>query len=114
MPRVPFKLIVFALAFGFFWIHLAPKRAELVSSILRRKRMAVFEDSIKVLVEERIRADICSWEDLCEYRPLAWEAVGRTDAHGAEAVHRFYTDGRLRKFLFRIRNGAVSEVIDLL
>lgn len=112
MPRLPTKLIVFVIVGGFFWIYLAPKRAELAKGIIRKKRMARFEDSIQILVEEKIRKDICGWEDMCEYRPNSWR-ISRTDATGAEAVHQFFADNSLRKYIFRIRNGAVSEVIDL-
>ena len=112
MPRLPTKLIVFVIVGGFFWIYLAPKRAELAMRILRKKRAARFEDSIQIVVEEKIRKDICSWEDMCEYRANSWE-IAKTDPSGTEAVHRFFTDGNLRRYLFRIRNGVVSEVIDL-
>lgn len=113
MPRLPTKLIVFTIAFGFFWIHLAPKRAELATRILRKKREAGLQDSVQAVVERKIRADICKWADLCEYRPSSWEPAVRIDGHGVQVAHAFYADGNLRRFLFRIRYGAVSEVIDL-
>lgn len=113
MPKLPTKLIVFTLVFGFFWIYLAPKRAELTTRIIRGKKAARLEDSVRILVEVKIRKEICRFEDLCEYRPKAWERITRIDEHGAEAFHDFYMDGNLRKYLFRIRNGTVSEVIDL-
>lgn len=113
MPRLPTKLIVFAIAFGFCWIHLAPKRADLAARILRKKRADRLQDSVQMLVEAKIRGDICRWADLCEYRPRSWEPVSRLDAHGAQVTHAFYADGNLRTFMFRIRYGSVSEVIDL-
>lgn len=113
MPRLPSKLIVFLIAFGFFWIYLGPKRAELAKKIIRGKRAAVFEDSIKVLVESKIRENICSWNDMCSYRPHSWEGLRKVDDYSAEAVHQFFTDDQLRKFLFRVRHHEVSEVIDL-
>lgn len=113
MPRIPTKLIVFTLVFAFFWIYLAPKRAELATKILRRKKAARLEDSVQILVEAKIRKEICRYEDLCEYRPQSWQGIARIDDYSAEAFHNFYTDGNLRKYLFRVRNGAVSEVIDL-
>lgn len=113
MPRLPTKLIVFTIVFGFCWIHLAPKRAELAARILRKKRSDRLQDSVAALVERKIREDICRWADLCEYRPVSWEPVTRLDAHGAQVTHAFYADGSLRTFLFRIRYGSVSEVVDL-
>lgn len=113
MPRIPTKLIVFTLVFAFFWIYLAPKRSELAMSIFRKKKAARLEDSVQILVETKIRKDICRWEDLCEYRPQSWERIAKIDAQSAEAFHNFYMDGNLRKYLFRVRNGSVSEVIDL-
>jgi hypothetical protein len=113
VPRIPAKLVVFTLVFACFWIYLGPKRAELATKIIRRKKQGRLEDSVQLLVEAKIRKDLCRWEDLCEYRPRAWPRIGRTDGDGAEAFHDFYMDGNLRKYLFRIRNGAVSEVVDL-
>lgn len=105
--------MVFTLVFAAFWIYLAPKRAELGTRIIRGKQSARLEDSVRILVEVKIRKEICRFEDLCEYRPHTWGGISRTDADGAEAFHDFYMDGNLRKYLFRVRNGAVSEVIDL-
>jgi hypothetical protein len=113
VPRIPSKLIVFTLVFGAFWIYLAPKRAELATRIIRGKKTARLEDSVRILVEVKIRKEICRLEDLCEYRPQAWKGISRIDAHSAEAFHDFYMDGNLRKYLFRVRYGSVSEVIDL-
>lgn len=113
MPRLPTKLIVFTIVFACFWIFLAPKRAELATSIIRKKKMGRFQDSIQVLIEEKIRKDICTWQDMCSYRSQSWDSIGKPDNYSAEVTHRFYTDDKLRKFLFRVRNGAVSEVIDL-
>jgi hypothetical protein len=113
VPKLPAKLIVFTLVFAIFWIYLAPKRAELATRIIRGKQAARLEDSVRILVEGKIRREICRFEDLCDYRPKSWERIARIDANGAEAFHDFYMDGNLRKYLFRVRNGAVSEVIDL-
>jgi hypothetical protein len=113
VPRIPSKLIVFTVVFAAFWIHLGPKRADLATRIIRGKRAARLEDSVRILVEAKIRKEICRYEDLCDYRPVAWERISRIDTHSAEAFHDFYMDGNLRKYLFRVRYGAVSEVIDL-
>lgn len=113
MPRIPAKLVVFTLVFAGFWIYLAPKRAELATRIIRGKKAARLEDSVRILVEAKIRKEICRFEDLCEYRPQAWERISRIDENSAEAFHNFYMDGNLRKYLFRVRHGSVSEVIDL-
>ena len=113
MPRIPVKLVVFTVVFAAFWIHLGPKRAELATRIIRGKKAARLEDSVRHLVQEKIRREICRFEDLCEYRPQGWERISPIDAHSAEAFHNFYVDGNLRKYLFRVRHGSVSEAIDL-
>lgn len=113
MPRLPAKLIVFTLVFGAFWIYLAPKRADLATRILRKRNHDRLQDSVQLLVEQKIREDICRWTDMCEYRPRSWEPVARIDEHGSQIHHEFYADGNLRRFLFRVRYGAVNEVVDL-
>ena len=113
MPIMPTKHIVFTNVFGFYSIYLAPKRADLATRILRKKRLDRLQDSVQMLVERKIRADICRWTDPCEYRPKSWDAVARIDDHGSQVGHEFYADGSLRRFLFRIRYGAVNEVMDL-
>jgi hypothetical protein len=113
MPRIPTKLIVGVICFSFMWIYLGPKRADLAMRILGQKRALALGDSIRVKVEDKIRGEICRIDDLCEYRPHRWGDARKLDAHGAEIDHDFFQDGALRKYLFRIRYGVVSEVIDL-
>ena len=95
------------------WFFLAPKRAELAAGILRKKRMGRLEDSVQVLVEEKIRRTLCAWQDMCSYRPQSWGEVERLDAYGVQITHKFYLDDKLNSCLFRVRHGAVSEIIDL-
>lgn len=113
MPQIPTKLIVGLICFAFVWIYLGPKRADLAMRILGQKRAMAMEDSVKVLVGDKVRESICRVDDLCEYRPHRWGAAKKLDANGAEIEHDYFQDGELKKYLFRIRYGAVSEVIDL-
>jgi hypothetical protein len=91
MPKLPNKLLLALVVGTLVWTWLAPKRAELVVKLLRKKRDAHSEEAARILVTDKIRGEICPLVDLCDYRPA----------------------GNLRRYLFRIRRGAVSEVIDL-
>jgi hypothetical protein len=111
MGRIPIKLLLFLAVAGFFYLVLLPKRAALVSTLLRKKLSP--EDSIHALVVEKILKEICPPQDLCEYKPTGWEAIYRPDNVTSAVNHEFTSDGARRKFLFRIRYGRVTEIIDL-
>jgi hypothetical protein len=113
MPKIPYKALLFAALAGFFYLHGLPSRAAFVSTLLRDRRARSAEDSARALVEEKVRRDICRFEDACEYQPVSWEDFAAS-GDGSSLVHVFNTDGNRRKFLFRIRSGQVSEIIDLL
>jgi hypothetical protein len=113
MPKLPNKMLMALVVGTLAWTWLAPKRAELVVKLLRKKRDAHSEESARLLVMDKIRGEICPLNDLCDYRPAKWEGFHRADSVTASITHHFYQDGNLRRYLFRIRRGAVSEVIDL-
>ena len=113
MPRIPFKLLIFLTMAGFFYLYGLPRKATLVSALLRDRRERSALDSAKLLVQERIRAEICRYEDLCDYQPGSWEDFAVENRDTRSIVHSFMADETRRKFLFRIRAGRVSEIIDL-
>jgi hypothetical protein len=113
MPRPPAKLILFVLVGSLVWIRLAPGRAEQAMRIFRKKREAGSEAAARLLVQDAVRREICSLNDLCEYRPSAWTGLYRPDTATVQLEHHFYADGALRRYLFRVRRGVVAEIIDL-
>jgi hypothetical protein len=113
MPNLPYKLLLFVAVGGFFYLYGLPKRAKFVTDLLSRAKNQSREQQIEALAEAKVRGDICSISDLCEYRPIAWKEFQATDTTSASIVHEFYTDGKKRTMLFRMRYGALSEVIDL-
>jgi hypothetical protein len=114
--RIPLKLLLFLGATGFFYGFVLPKKAAFSYHLIKTFRGGPVsgEDSAKVLVEARIRADICPQADLSEYHPVAWSDYATVSPEEAMITHRFTCDAQDRKFLFRLRYGAVSEIVDLL
>ncbi len=113
--RIPVKLLVFVLAGSLFYGFVLPKKAAYTHDLLKTFRGGPVspEDSAKALVEARVRADVCPQADLSEYRPLAWSDFAAAGPSDASITHRFKCDGQDREFLFRLRYGAVTEIIDL-
>jgi len=113
MPRIPFKLIVFAILFAFFYLYGLPRKAAFVNALLRDRRAQNALDSAKALVTDKVRGEICRFEDACFYEPVSWEDFAVENASSRSIIHTFKTEDGRRKFLFRIRSGRVSEIIDL-
>lgn len=113
MPKLPMKLFLFLAVAGFFYLYGLPRRAQFVSSLLRDRRERHAQDSAQDVVEAKIRGEMCRFEDACEYKPLSWEGFGRGDDGSVSIIHAFVTDGTRHKFLFRIREGSVSEIDDV-
>jgi hypothetical protein len=114
--RIPLKLVAFLCATGLFYGFGLPKRAAFTHGLIKTFRggPVTREDSAKALVEARIRADICPQADLSEYRSVHWSEYTTVGPTEVSITHRFTCDAQNRKFLFRLRNGVVSEIIDLL
>lgn len=116
--RIPVKLLLFLAVTGFFYGFILPKKAAFSYELIKTFRGGPVsgEDSVKAMVEARILADICPRADLSEYRPVGWSdyAAGGEGEGEAMIIHRFSCDAQDRKFLFRVRHGVVSEIIDLL
>ncbi len=113
MAQIPTKFLLFVAAGGFFYVFGLPKRADFVNHLLRKARSENREENLKVLVEDKIRGEICSISDMCEYRPAGWREFQMEDSTSASVTHEFYADGVKKVFLFRMRYGAISEVIKL-
>jgi hypothetical protein len=111
--KIAYKFLIFVAMGGFFYLYGLPQKAEFVSKLLRTARHENREDKLKGLAEERIRGEICSINDLCEYRPINWTLYPTEDSASTSLLHEFYTNGRKRTFLFRMRYGNLSEVIDM-
>jgi hypothetical protein len=114
--RIPVKLLFFLALAGFFYGFILPKKAAFSYELIKTFRggPASGEDSAKVLVEARVRADICPQADLSEYRPVGWSDYAAGGQGESMIIHRFTCDGQERKFLFRVRHGVVAEIVDLL
>lgn len=113
MPKLPTKFLLFVAVGGFFYLFGLPKRAQFVSHLLKSHRLENQSEKIKELAENRIRSEICSINDLCEYRALSWAIYPTDDSLTTSILHEFTTNGSKRKFLFRMRYGNLSEVIDM-
>lgn len=111
--RIPFKLILFVLVAGFFYLVILPKRNLFVKTLLEGRSLPNREDSVKNMVRARILAEVCRPADFCEYRPVKWSDYYIQDASTASITHAFTTDGSQRKFLFRLRYGSVAEIHDM-
>ncbi len=113
MPNLPYKFLLFVAVGGFFYLHGLPKKAAFISQFLSRSGEKSQEQQIETLAEEKVHGEICSLADLCEYRPIAWKEFHASDTVSASIVHEFYKDGKKCAVLFRMRYGAISEIIDL-
>jgi hypothetical protein len=113
--RIPVNLLVFLAVAGVFYLVVLPKRAAFAQDMIRafhggpRTR----EDSLKTMVEARILAEICPRADLSEYRPVAWTDFSMGENAESSIIHAFTCDDQSRKFMFRMRDGRIAEIIDL-
>lgn len=113
--RIPVNLLVFLAVAGVFYLVILPKKAAFTSGLLKSMGAGPMsrEDSVKTMVHARIIVDVCPMADLSEYRPVRWSEYGEVDPVTTQVIHEFTCDGDGRKFLFRLRNGLVTEIIDL-
>ncbi|MDQ3000052.1 MAG: hypothetical protein M3Y08_02145 [Fibrobacterota bacterium] len=65
------------------------------------------------MVQARIIVEICPTADLSEYRSKSWTDYNPQDEVASAITHTFTCDGVMRTFLFRLRYGLISEIIDL-
>jgi hypothetical protein len=113
--RIPVNLLAFLAVAGVFYLVVLPKRAAFAHDLIRTFRggPATREDSLKTTVEARIVAELCPRADLSEYRPVSWTDFSAGGNAEASIIHAFTCDGQSRKFLFRMRDGRIAEIIDL-
>jgi hypothetical protein len=113
--RIPVNLLVFLAIAGVFYLVILPKKAAFTHNLLKSMGAGQVsrEDSVKAMVEARIIVDVCPRADLSEYRPVSWTDYNPEDAATASITHEFTCDGSSRKFLFRLHNGLVTEIVDL-
>lgn len=113
--RIPINLLVFLAVAGVFYLVILPKKAAFTQNLIKSFGGGPVprEDSVKAMVSARILVDICPRADLAEYRGVRWTDYYEESATTASVTHEFTCDGNQRKFLFRLRNGLVSEIIDL-
>jgi hypothetical protein len=113
--RIPVNLLVFLAVAGVFYLVILPKKAAFTSSLLKSMGAGPVsrEDSVKAMVEARIIVDMCPRADLSEYRSVGWSEYGEVDASTSQVIHAFTCDGTAMKYLFRLRGGFVSEIIDM-
>ena len=113
--RIPVNLLVFLAVAGVFYLVILPKKAAFTANLMKSMGAGHLsrEDSVKTMVRARILVDICPMADLSEYHPLGWSDYGEVDATSSQVIHEFTCDAQNRKYLFRLRNGLVGEIIDL-
>lgn len=113
--RIPVNLLVFLAVAGAFYLFILPKRATFTHDLLKAMGTGPVsrEDSVKAMVEARILVDVCPKADLQEYRPMKWSDYSTDGPVDASITHEFTCDAQDRKFLFRLHNGMVSEIVDL-
>jgi hypothetical protein len=109
------NLLVFLAVAGVFYLVILPKKAAFTQNLIKGFGGGAVprEDSVKAMVSARVLVDICPVADLSEYRPVRWTDYFEEGATMASVTHEFTCDGNARKYLFRLRNGLVSEIIDL-
>ena len=110
------NLLVFLGIFFLFYTYGLQKKAKVFMSHFRMAKAMTEEsrqDSVKSVVENRIHEDVCPMADLSEYRGHEWSDYGKVDEGTSTITHAFTCDGTERKYLFRIRNGIVTEIVDL-
>ena len=98
---------------GFFYLFGLPKRIDFVSNLRKTNKAEAREKNLKVAAEEKVINSICSPVDLCEYKPIRWSNYLTEGTASESIIHEFFADGKNRKYLFRMRNGSISEVINI-
>ena len=113
--RIPVNLLVFLAVAGVFYLVILPKKTRFVANLMESMgvKSVSREDSAKALVAARIMVDLCPRADLSEYKALGWSDYFENDKTSSSITHVFSCDGINRKYLFRLRYGSISEIIDL-
>jgi hypothetical protein len=113
--KIPVNLLVFVAVAGTFYLVILPKRTQFVSALMKSvgAKTVSREDSTKAMVAARIIVDLCPRADLSEYRAQGWTDYFESDETSSSITHAFSCDGINRKYLFRLRYGSISEIIDL-
>lgn len=114
--KIPVNLLVFLAVAGTFYLVILPKRTQFVSALMisMGAKSVSREDSAKAMVQARILVDLCPRADLSEYKAQGWTDYFETDGISNSITHAFSCDGTNRKFLFRLRYGSITEIIDML
>jgi hypothetical protein len=113
--KIPINLLVFLAVAGVFYLVILPRRTQFVSNLMKSMGAGPVSgvDSLKALVEARVIADICPGSDLSEYRSRGWSDYGPVDEATSSITHSFTCDGAEKKYLFRLRYGNITEIVDL-
>jgi hypothetical protein len=113
--KIPVNLLVFLAVAGVFYLVILPKKNAFVSDLMKSMGAGNVsrEDSVKAMVQARIIVDMCPIADLSEYRPGVWTDYIPHDEVSSAITHTFTCDGVMRKFMFRLRYGSISEIIDM-
>jgi hypothetical protein len=113
--RIPVNLMVFLSVGGVFYGVVLPKKAAFTHDLMQAFSTGPVsrEDSVKTMVEARIIVDLCPKADLSEYRPVAWTDYYAESPEDASITHSFSCDAQDRKFLFRLHDGLITEIVDL-
>src|SRR5882757_3195962 len=113
--KIPVNLLVFLAIAGVFYLVILPKKTKFVSRLMESMGVHSMnrQDSVKTMVEARIIVDLCPRADLSEYRAVSWSEYHSDNDVDAEITHTFTCDQQMRQFLFRLRYGTVTEIIDL-
>ncbi|GEM_PF-3526759 len=113
--KIPMNLLVFLAIAGVFYLFILPKKNAFVSGLMKSLGTGPVsrEDSVKTMVEARILVDLCPRADLSEYRAKSWSDYSAEDEVTSSITHTFTCDDVAKKFLFRLRYGLITEIVDL-
>ncbi len=110
VARLPKKLITAALVGSVVVFYFLPRRAEYVGDFLTESRSARLEKSVKQLVVDRIKNEICPVTELCAYEPLQWNEISPVDSSSFTVVHTFRMNQEERRYLFRTSSQSIDEI----
>ena len=113
--KIPINLVVFLAVAGVFYLVILPKKNAFVSDLLKSVGAGPSsrEDSVKAMIQARIIVDMCPAADLNEYRPKSWTDYNSQDEIASAITHTFTCDGVMGTFMFRLRYGSISQIINL-
>jgi hypothetical protein len=98
-----------------FTVGLPKKAKDFLSHVHAVSALEVVsrQDSVQSVVENRIREVVCPAAELSEYRSGTWGDYDSVDPSTSTITHEFTCDGGKEKFLFRLRNGEFTEILNL-